>query len=528
MIVRVTTAAQAAAIDARAIEAGTASYALMEAAGRAAAAVIAARLGDALARGAIVFAGPGNNGGDGYIVATALRAAGARVSVFEVAAPKTDDAKRARAALPDDVPVVAIGAASAAGADAPATRGDEGIVIDALLGTGASGAPRGEMADAIVRINERAGSGATVVSLDVPSGLDASTGAAPGPWVRADLTVTFGTVKRGLLRNRDVAGAIVCVDIGLGDAVGDAVGAPGASGAPELLGPRRALVAVPSIPSSANKGSRRRLLVVGGSAGMAGAAVLAARGALRSGIGMVRLCVEQASVAPVQSAEPAALTAAWPADDAVLAEYLAWAHCVLLGPGLGLAPASRELALRVLRAWRGPVVVDADALTAFEDNAEGLGELLGGRPAIITPHPVEAQRLAGVKAADIDAGRFEAAPRIASRVKGTVLLKGVPTVVSDGAHTVVVAAGTPVLATGGSGDVLGGIAATLLAQTGGAMSSAATAAWVHGRAAELAGAGRIRGVTLDDVVAALRTAWVPEPAAPAPVIAELPRAGDVP
>ncbi|MEA3246464.1 MAG: NAD(P)H-hydrate dehydratase, partial [Gemmatimonadota bacterium] len=138
------------------------------------------------------------------------------------------------------------------------------------------------------------------------------------------------------------------------------------------------------------------------------------------------------------------------------------------------------------------------------------------------------QRLAGVNAADLDAGRFEAADRLADRVKATVLLKGVPTVVSDGRRTLVVATGTPVLATGGSGDILGGIAATLLAQTGDALASAASAAWVHGRAAEIAGAGDVRGVTLDDVLDAMRAAWRREPDPAPPVLAHLPRSGDRP
>jgi NAD(P)H-hydrate epimerase len=283
---------------------------------------------------------------------------------------------------------------------------------------------------------------------------------------------------------------------------------------------------VPPISANANKGTRRRLLIVGGSVGMAGATILAARAALRSGIGMVKVCVAPASVAAVQAAEPAAMVAAWPGDDAALTELLGWAHCTLVGPGLGLSRESRDLVTRVLLGCRCPMVVDADALTGFESAPEKLGELLRGRPAVITPHAVEAQRLAGVSAADIDAGRFEAAARLAQRVRATVLLKGVPTVVSDGARTAVVAAGTPALATGGSGDILGGIVATLLAQTNDAYASTCSAAWVHGRAAELAGPGGVRGVTLDDVVASLRLAWrAPERSAP-PVLTTLPAVGE--
>ena len=507
MTVRVTTAAQAAAMDERAIQAGTASYDLMRTAAARSVDVMRARLGSELLRGVAVFVGAGNNGGDGYLVAADLAAAGYTVRVVACGDPRSDDAQRAAREMPANI-LVEHSPLGVADAEAP------GVIVDALLGTGARGEPRDEVKDAILVVNALRGRGARVVSLDVPSGLDATTGAAPGACVRADLTVTFGSVKRGLLRDRDATGAIVAVEIGLGAASDEPT-------APALIGSAQALGKSPRIPADANKGTRRRLLIVGGASGMAGAAILAARGALRSGIGMVKVCVEQPSVAPLQAAVPAALTTVWPADDTQLKEQLMWAHCVLLGPGLGLGTASRDLAVRVLTQWRGPVVVDADALTAFEGNTARLGELLAGRPAVITPHAVEAQRLAGVAAADLDAGRFEAADRLADRVQATVLLKGVPTVISNGTVTQVVATGTPVLATGGSGDVLGGIVATLLAQTGDPLASASSAAWVHGRAAEIAGAGAVRGVVLDDVVDALRYAWVPPAQLPRGVIADL-------
>lgn len=508
-MVRVTTATQAAAIDARAIAAGTASWALMRAAGTAAAALIAERYARRLDAGVLVVAGSGNNGGDGYVLAAELAAAGLRVSVLTAGDPKAPDAVRACGGLPGHVPVHAwVGKRDG--------RVEGALVVDAILGTGATGAPRGAAAEAIEAVRIAAADGVPVVSLDIPSGVDPTTGATPGVFVPADLTITFGTVKRGLLRNRGAAGAIVAADIGLGQATNE-------PDAPDLIDAAAALDAVPPISADAHKGARRRLLIVGGAEGMAGATILAARAALRSGIGMVKACIEGPSIAPVQTAAPAALTAPWPTSDEGIEDLLTWANCVLLGPGLGLSATSRQLAERVLTAWRGPVVVDADALTAFEGNAEGLGRLLAGRHAVVTPHVVEAQRLSGVSAAEIDAGRFEAAAFIASRVQGTVLLKGVPTVVSNGRSTVVVAAGTPVLATGGSGDVLGGIVGTLLAQTGDAMVSAATGAWVHGRAAELAGRGAIRGVTIDDVGDVLRSAWIRPDAPRPPILAELPR-----
>jgi NAD(P)H-hydrate epimerase len=224
----------------------------------------------------------------------------------------------------------------------------------------------------------------------------------------------------------------------------------------------------------------------------------------------------------------------WPecaADARTLGE---WAHALLIGPGLGRTSESLAVLEHLLRCFPGPVVLDADALSLFEGQSRQLAALLDGRPAVLTPHEMEFSRLSGMSLASVAAGRFEVAGELARALSCTVLLKGVPTVVSDGTVVQVSAAGTPVLATAGSGDVLGGIVATLLAQTAHARESAAAGAWVHGRAAELAGAGRVRGVTLDDVVAAIRGAWVGEPRAsgqpaaitPSPWLAELRAAGE--
>ncbi len=508
MRVRVVSALQAAELDRRTIASGVPSRVLMQSAGRAAAALLIERFPLETSRGVAIYAGAGNNGGDAWVVAAELARRGIRVRVAESAAAKTPDAmaerEAASALLQHDVP-----------------DGTEGVIVDGLLGTGAVGAPRGAIADAITLINSAAAHGARVVALDIPSGVDATTGTCAGSCVHADLTVTFGAMKRGLLVNRDAAGAIVVVEIGIADV------AATFNEAPYLVNESSVLRSVPPITASAHKGTRKRLLIVGGSLGFAGSTVLAARGAMRSGIGMVKLCVESASIAAVQTLEPAAMAVGWPETDAELQEILAWANVVLVGPGLGLAQSSRLFARRLLTSWRGPVVVDADALTAFTGAASELGALLSGRPAVITPHAVEFSRLAGVDTAEVNARRFEIAGELARAIHATVLLKGVPTIVSDGSVTDVSAAGTPVLATGGSGDVLGGIVATLLAQSNDPRLSAGAAAWVHGRAAELAGAGRIRGVTVHDVIAALASAWPQiDVAGVPPVIAELAAVGE--
>jgi NAD(P)H-hydrate epimerase len=510
MTVRVVTAAQAAARDAAAIGAGTPSWALMERAGRAAADLIRRRYADEIANAVAIYAGPGNNGGDAWVVARDLAAAGIRVRVHEAADARSADAIRARAA--------------AQGASLGRPDGSEGVVVDGLLGTGARGAPAGTIGECVEMIRARRIRGAAVIALDMPTGVDATSGVATAA-VEADLTVTFGSVKRGQLVARGRCGAIAVADIGLG-AYADLE-----DGAPILIDEPWVAARVPSISAESHKGLRRRIAIVGGARGMAGAAVLAARAAMRSGIGMVRLAVHEASLTAVQAAAPEATAVTWPFDEAGLHAGIAgYAHAVLAGPGLGDSPEGRAVVEAILAAWRGPVVLDADALNVFAGDVAALGRLLGGRPAVLTPHAAEMSRLIETTPDEVLARRFDIGADLARALDAVVLLKGVPTVIwAPGGETVVSAAGTPVLAAAGSGDVLGGIVATLLAQTSDPLTAAAAGAWVHGRAGELANGGRpIRGVALEDVLDSLWMAWMLGDSAPEPpLLLELPRVGDV-
>jgi hydroxyethylthiazole kinase-like uncharacterized protein yjeF len=276
----------------------------MQRAGAAAAGEIALRYRDRLDSGVLVFAGPGNNGGDAWVVARALSTAGVTVRVVEPIEAKTPDAIAERATA---LPALGEGAVQT-GAPAQGSEGHEGLVVDGLLGTGAAGAPRGEIARAISAANAMGRRGAMVVALDVPSGLDASTGRAEGDAIRADLTLTFATIKRGHLVNRASCGMIVVVDIGLG--------LPSEIlRAPELLDEAWVASRIPVTPPDAHKGIRKKLAIIGGAEGMAGATILAARAALRSGIGMVKLVVARPSLPVIQEAEPHALAAGWPTDD---------------------------------------------------------------------------------------------------------------------------------------------------------------------------------------------------------------------
>jgi ADP-dependent NAD(P)H-hydrate dehydratase / NAD(P)H-hydrate epimerase len=508
--VRVVTGEGAAARDSAAIESGISSRILMQNAGAAAADVMMKRLGDALGGGVLVMTGPGNNGGDGWVVAAQLAERGVPVRVHEVVESRTGDAYESRAA--------AIGRVALGEGD-----GSEIVIVDALLGTGARGAPARALADAVRTIRERRSAGAVVVALDIPTGVDASTGAAKLA-VSADLTISFGTLKRGHLLARGECGAIVVVDIGLG------THADGTDNAPKLADESWVADVVPPIEADTHKGKRRRVVIVGGSRGMAGAVVLATRAASRSGIGMVRALVEEPSLTAVQSAAIEATAATWPLAGADFSALLEGCHAVLVGPGLGRSSEARRLLETVLEVWQGPMVLDADAITLFEGEIQLLSAALARRPAMLTPHVRELAKLVGTSDDDVVRGRFEIAQDAAHVLGASILLKGVPTVVTGPTgESMVSASGTPVLATAGSGDVLAGIAVTLLAQTGDPFRSAVAAAWVHGRAAEIANAGRpIRGVTIGDVVDALGHAWRLSNGPPAPpVLTELPPVIDV-
>jgi len=244
----------------------------------------------------------------------------------------------------------------------------------------------------------------------------------------------------------------------------------------------------------------------------------------------VKCVVAPESLGAVQEAEPSAIAAPWPADDvARRRDVVEWADALLIGPGLGRDNA-RPFVERLLRSYHGPVVLDADALNAFAGDAAALEPLLAGRAALLTPHPAELARLAGRTVDEVLGERFTLPSRVAAQTGAAVLLKGVPTVVSaPNGDTTVVAEGTPVLATGGAGDVLGGIAATLLAQTGDGALAGALAAYAHGKAAWLVSARDVRGYTLDDVLLALPVVWtLPTPAMRPPVLAELPAVGEHP
>ena len=507
MPARVVSAKESAERDRAAIERGTPSRTLMRRAGIAAADEIMRRFAVHLDDGVLVFAGTGNNGGDGWVVVDALARAGVRVGFLEAGEATTEAAIAERSAAIESFSTQPRPVEN----DSPVP----GVVVDALLGTGFRGAPRGRVRDLISGINKLRLRGSRVASLDLPSGLDATTGAHED-CVVADVTVSFGGMKRGLLLARDCCGEIAVVDIGL-DTEGDG------DALPILIDRDWVAARIPPISFDAHKGVRKHLAIVAGGAGMAGAAVLASRAALRSGIGLVRTLVAQDNAGDVLAAAPSALISHWPNSAADVAREIAeWAHAIVIGPGMGRTDEARALLELVLDATDQPIVLDADALNLFAGDAKSLREHLRRRQALITPHPAEFARLAGADVKTVLAERFDIGTSLASELGAVVLLKGAPTVIfTPTGERLVAARGSAALGTGGSGDVLAGIAGAILAQTGDAVAAAGCGAWVHGKAAELC--GYVRGTTLEDVLYALPRAWNENEMSPeAPLIARLP------
>ncbi|MFN2572594.1 MAG: NAD(P)H-hydrate dehydratase [Gemmatimonadales bacterium] len=484
----VLSASEAAAWDAAArTQYRVPSRVLMETAGRAVVQVLVAELPGAVATGVLVAAGAGNNGGDGWVIARALHAAGIPVWVTAVD-PKTDDAIDNRALARLDG-VRELGREEA--------WPQAGIVVDALLGTGAAGPAKGDVLALAQRLTAY---GAPIVAVDGPTGLDLTSGEAHGP-IHAQLTVTFGGTRRGHLLAREWCGKVVVVDIGF---------PPPDASWPVLVTDAWAAERLPRLAPQMHKGDRGRVCVVGGADGMSGAALHAARAALAAGAGLVKLVAARETIAAAQASLPDLLTveSALGAElESAAAEALEWADAVVLGPGLGRTDVREQFVRHVLSRRPVPTVLDADALHLFRADVPTGG---GSRSIVCTPHLGEFRALAGDALADEAANdRWSAAARAAAKLKCTVLLKGVPTVIADlRGPEHVVASGNPGLATGGSGDLLAGFIGAFLARGAIPAEAAALGAHALGRAAELgARQWTARSLRPADVLATLPEVW---------------------
>jgi hydroxyethylthiazole kinase-like uncharacterized protein yjeF len=408
-----------------------------------------------------VVCGKGNNGGDGKICARVLREAGRDVTVVEGVGDLDE---------PD-------------------------VIVDALLGIGLEGPPREDAARMIELIN---GAGRPVVAIDVPSGVNASTGEVVGAAVRATATVTFGAAKVGLAvaPGRLHAGSVTVAPLGLRPREHE-----------HSLVPASVLLDVPRKETQSTKYSAGSVLVVGGSRGLTGAPILAASAAFRADAGYVTVAAPESALPVLEASLTEAVKIPLPEDGVgrvvqraaePILEAAEKADAVAIGPGLGRSEGTIELVSILLERLDLPVVLDADALWELSPFARAA-------PTVLTPHSGELARLLGADAREIDAHRLDAVRRATSRFGSVVLLKGADTLVAAPRMGVLVAAyGTPALATAGTGDVLTGVIAAFLAKGMEAQAAAAAAAVAHGVASELVEPQA--GVVASDLLPELRRA----------------------
>lgn len=442
----------------------------------------------------LVLCGAGNNGGDGYLVAANARRHGLDVSCVAVAPTEklSGDARKAwQKALADGVDVVSLGELDESALETLFVQA--GLIVDAMLGTGVSGAPRAPFADLIDRCNN---SPAPVLAVDLPSGLNATTGAAEGQVIRAAMTVTFIGLKAGLFTGEGVAAAGEVVFEGLGTE--SAIPVSGQT--PVAM--RRDWVRIrnwlPQRPVNAHKGRFGHVLVVAGDRGFGGAGLLAAEAALRSGAGLVSLATRPEHVSAALSRCPSVMVHGL-IHGSELPPLLASASVVVCGPGIGRSAWGQQMLEQVIASGKNRVL-DADALN-----------LLAARVAVpaenqvLTPHPGEAARLLNCSVPEVESDRLRACSRLHSLYGGTVLLKGAGTVVASGSEPVDIVSGSnPGMATGGMGDVLSGIVGALYGQLGDPARAAVLGAAAHLRAADLASETRgFMGLIPNDVIDAL-------------------------
>ncbi|WP_444815836.1 NAD(P)H-hydrate dehydratase [Stutzerimonas frequens] len=474
-------AAQVRELDTRLIAAGTSGFDLMQRAAHAAWRALRRRWPDT---GAVtVLAGRGNNAGDGYLVAALAKRAGWQVRVLAVGDPQ---------ALQGDA-ALACAEARDCGVSIEPWRAEaplQGVLVDALLGTGLSGAVREPYASAIAAINA---SGLPVLAIDLPSGLCANTGQVLGRAVRADLSVTFIGLKLGLFTadGPDRIGALVFDDLQADPGIVAQV----ASEAVRLDHGSLARV-VPRSPT-AHKGSFGQVLVIGGDLGTGGAALLSAEAALRCGAGMVTLATRPEHVGASLVRRPEVMCSGVESTYSLTA-LLERADVLVVGPGLGQAPWGRSL-ISAAAQREQPQVWDADALNLL---ASGAVELPPG--CLITPHPGEAARLLQCSVGEVQADRPAAARALAQRYGCVALLKGAGTLIAapDG-RLALCDRGHPAMASAGLGDVLAGLLGALLAQQLAPFEAACLGAWLHATAGERLGLLG-RGLAASDLIPVIR------------------------
>ena len=454
---------------------GVPSLDLMETAGRAVAEAAAER---AASGSAAIVCGKGNNGGDGLVAARILAEMGFEADALLLAGSDglSGDARVNLERFP--------AARRVDPADVPAALESAGVVVDAIFGTGFAGAPRDPAAPAIEAIN---GAAAPVVAIDVPSGVNASTGEVEGTAVAADLTVTFHAPKLGhwIAPGKGHRGELRVVPIGIPE------GAPTVSRT-GLIG-ERILGLPPRRSAGSTKFSSGQVVIVGGSRGLTGAVCLAAMGAVRAGAGYATVAVpgDLERIFEVKLTEVMSVGCASrdgflrPAASGQILGAAERAGCVVLGSGIGREQATQRLIKELTERVEAPMVLDADGLNAHAGRIDGLAERRA--PLVLTPHAGEMGRLLQIDAEAVEAKRLETARDAARRSGAVVLLKGDDTIVTDAERTAVNPVSSPQLATAGTGDVLAGMIGALIARGLEPFTAACAATIAHSRAGRAAG-----------------------------------------
>ncbi|MDR0764994.1 MAG: NAD(P)H-hydrate dehydratase [Synergistaceae bacterium] len=470
---------------------------LMENAGRAAAEIIAARYPDA--GSFLALCGPGNNGGDGFVAARHLDVMGRKAEIISVRNTSEYTGEARFAAIAAERCGIKISVSRDMSDAAIRDALESSVVVDALLGVGASGEPRGEV-KRLIEMSEGLGAGA--VSLDIPSGVGPDTGEVGAVSFLADLTVSFLALKPA---HAIAPGALMC-----GETVTAGIGVKpelALDAAPELTGYDASDIPAmfPRRGKNIHKGSRGSLLVVGGSSNFRGAPVLSSLAALKAGCGPVALAAPASVIASAASLLPEAIFIPLPEDDGhvrfagfeeALFPFADKFDTLVLGPGFGLSDDAMKVSRFLCGAWRKPMLVDADALKAgYEIRLDN---------AVATPHAGEASFILGVPPAEVEKHRLRSCRKLAEKF-GVAILKGPRTLISDGLKTNVALEGGPELAVPGSGDVLSGVVGAFLAAGLKPLDAATLGAVVHGAAGERLAASRgVNGVLARDIAGAMR------------------------
>jgi ADP-dependent NAD(P)H-hydrate dehydratase / NAD(P)H-hydrate epimerase len=490
-VIELLTSTEMADLDRETIEqVGIPGMVLMENAADGCARAIVERWSEQVGRGVVIVAGPGNNGGDGHVIARKLANRGIATQVLLLADPSSvrGDARTNLDLLP------AFGVQVFPLLDEASVRAASthlvhaGVVVDALFGTGLE-RPMGGRFAAMVEVIH--GAGRPVMAVDIPSGVNASTGEVLGCAVRADLSVTFCRPKRGHFLHPGAAacGEVEVVDIGVPEARVEA-----AAVATELLGPDALARLCEARPKRSHKGTYGHLLILAGSETMPGAAVLAANAALVGGVGLVTLAVPQSARPLLRGLVPEVIVATLPSEGgsfaAEAADHLApllhGKTAVAIGPGVGRGPGTTAFVRRAADEIDLPVVVDADGLRALERRPSATEA-----PRVLTPHPGEMAAMLGLTHAEVEGDRSGAAVAAAKNHGAVVVLKGAASLVASPEGTLLVnPTGNPGMASAGTGDVLTGLLGSLLAQprqlAGDSLGAAAAAVYLHGLAGDLA------------------------------------------